>query len=243
MRGRLIGVLAAAAIAGQAAAEQGPLPKAFEAIETIVVVFLENRGFVNLLPSFPGALGVAQSPPESLPQRDRDGSVLPRLPPVWKSGSTRPDPAYPASMPNAPFAIDEPPYDLPRSVLTVSPVHRFYQNRMQINGGKNDMFVAWTDVGSLVMGHYNPEGTYLYKLAKEFTLTDQSAVATARMPTAILPSSNRRKSRHTPRRLPYSNEDSTNGLRARLTAGNPMSVSMASETRSPYSTLSSPPAS
>jgi phospholipase C len=42
-------------------------------------------------------------------------------------------------MPNAPFAIDEAPYALPANVLTVSPVHRFYQNRMQINGGKNDM--------------------------------------------------------------------------------------------------------
>src|SRR5262249_28327910 len=166
-------LLAAAAIAGQAPAEEGPLPKEFEAIETIVVVFLENRSFVNLLPSFPGALGIAQSPPESLLQRDRDGSVLPHLPPVWKGRSTTPDPAYPASMPNAPFAIDEPPYDLPASVLTVNPVHRYYQNRTQINGGKNDMFVAWTNVGSLVMGHYNPEGTYLYRLAKEFTLTDQ----------------------------------------------------------------------
>src|SRR5262249_23610415 len=177
MRGKLIGLLAAVAIAGQAWAEEGPLPKEFEAIETIVVVFLENRSFVNLLPSFPAALGIAQSPPESLLQRDRDGSVLPHLPPVWKSGSMTPDPTYPASMTpdptspasiqNAPFAIDEPPYDLPGSVLTVNPVHRFYQNRMQINDGKNDMFVAWTNVGSLVMGHYNPEGTYLYKLAKE----------------------------------------------------------------------------
>jgi acid phosphatase len=173
MRGQLIGLLAAAAIAGQATAEEGPLPKEFEAIETIVVVFLENRSFVNLLPSFPGALGIAQSPPDSLLQRDRDGSVLAHLPPVWKGRSTTPDPAYPASMPNAPFAIDEPPYDLPASVLTANPVHRFYQNRMQINGGKNDMFVAWTNVGSLVMGHYNPEGTYLYRLAKEFTLADQ----------------------------------------------------------------------
>ena len=56
-------------------------------------------------------------------------------------------------------------------------MHRFYQNRMQINGGKNDMFVAWTDVGSLVMGHYSPEGTSLYRLAKEFTLTDQFFMA------------------------------------------------------------------
>jgi phospholipase C len=173
MKGGLIGLAAAAAIVGSASADERPLAKQFEAIETIVVVFLENRSFVNLLPSFPNALGIAQSPPESLVQRDRDGSVLPHLPPVWSRGAARPDPAYPASMPNRPFAIDEPPYDLPRNVLTVTPVHRFYQNQMQINGGKNDMFVAWTNVGSLVMGHYDPESTYLYKLAKEFTLADQ----------------------------------------------------------------------
>src|SRR5262245_20405129 len=165
MRCKLIGLLTAAALAGPALAEEAPLPKEFEAIETIVVVFLENRSFVNLLPSFTDALGIAQSPPEALLQKDRDGSVLPYLPPVWKRGSATPDPAYPASMPNVPFAIDKPPYDLPRNVLTVTPVHRFYQNRVQINGGKNDMFVAWTDVGSLVMGNYNPESTYLHKLA------------------------------------------------------------------------------
>ena len=156
MRATLIALLASVAIASPAPADEGALPKEFEAIETIVVVFLENRSFVNLLPSFPGALGIAQAAPEAILQRDRDGSILPHLPPVWESGAKTPDPAYPASMPNAPFAIDEKPYDRPGSVLTVSPVHRFYQNRMQINDGKNDMFVAWTDAGSLVMG---PEAT------------------------------------------------------------------------------------
>ena len=72
-------------------------------------------------------------------------------------------------MPNRPFDMAAPPYDAPSNVLTVNPVHRFYQNRMQINGGRNDMFVAWTDVGSLAMGHYPTEGTWLAKLAREFT--------------------------------------------------------------------------
>jgi phospholipase C len=177
MRCGFISLLAAAAISGPAFADQGPLPKELEAIETIVVVYLENRSFIHLLPHFPGTPGIAQLPSQLLLQRDRDGSILPRLPPVWKGRSTTPDPAYPASMPNAPFAIDAPPYDLPSNVLTITPVHRFYQNRMQINGGRNDMFVAWTDVGSLVMGHYSPEGTSLYRLAKEFTLTDQFFMA------------------------------------------------------------------
>ncbi len=33
--------------------------------------------------------------------------------------------------------------------------HLFYQNQMQIDGGKNDRFVAYADSGALVMGHYD----------------------------------------------------------------------------------------
>jgi phospholipase C len=44
---------------------------------------------------------------------------------------------------------------------------------MQINGGENDMFVAWTDVGSLAMGSFAGSGTHLYRLAKEYVLLDQ----------------------------------------------------------------------
>ncbi len=173
MRRIAAGLACALMAAAPALAEDRPLPKAFEAIETIVVVYPENRSFVHLLPDFPGAFGIAQAPASAVTQRDRDGSVLPRLPPVWKEGTDKPDPAYPATMPNAPFRIGEPPYDRPADVLTVSPVHRFYQNRMQINGGRNDMFVAWTDVGSLIMGNYAGKGTHLYALARDYTLADR----------------------------------------------------------------------
>ena len=40
-----------------ATAEDGPLPSGSDAIETIVV-YSENRGFVHLLPDFPGAFGI-----------------------------------------------------------------------------------------------------------------------------------------------------------------------------------------
>ena len=46
-------------------------------------------------------------------------------------------------------------------------VHRFYQNQLQIDGGKINRFAAWSDNPSLVMGHYDarelPEG----KLARD----------------------------------------------------------------------------
>lgn len=169
--------------AASATAEDGPLPEGFDAIETIVVIYSENRSFVHLLPDFPGAFGVDQAPDSAVIQKDRDGSVLAVLPPVWKPDSSRPDrgkidppepdPAYPLSMPNGPLRIDAPPYNKPEAVLTEVPVHRFYQNQMQINGGANDMFVAWTDVGSLAMGNYGGPGSYLYELAREYTLADR----------------------------------------------------------------------
>ena len=151
-------------------AEDGPLPDGFDKIETIVVVYAENRGFSHLLPEFPGAFSIGQAEDAVIIQKDRDGSVLAKLPPVWQDGKA--DAAYPASMPNRPFGIDQPPVDKPSSVLTPSPVHRFYQNRMQINGGANDMYVAWTDVGALTMGYYEGAGTYLNRLATDFTLAD-----------------------------------------------------------------------
>lgn len=181
---RLIAALACVGLwIGPGAAEEGPLPDGFDAIETIVVIYLENRGFVHLLPDFPNASGIAEAAEGTVVQRDRDGSVLAELPPVWKPDDARPDrnkkdppepdTAYPLSMPNAPFRIDLPPYNKPADILTEVPVHRYYQNRMQINGGKNDMFVAWTDVGSLAMGTYAGPGTHLYELARQYTLADQ----------------------------------------------------------------------
>lgn len=184
MRSLSLGIAGAVLGISLAVAEEGPLPEAFGKIETIVVIFQENRSHVHLLPNFPGASGIADAPQTAVQQRDRDGSVLPHLPPLWITDKAapdpkhvepfQPDPAYPASMPNGPFYLDEPPYNAPADILTPIPVHRFYQNQMQINGGRNDMFVAWTNVGSLAMGVYRGEGTHLYRLAREYTLADQT---------------------------------------------------------------------
>lgn len=166
------------AVAG-AVAEEQPLPEAFDTIETIVVVYQENRSFAHLVPEFPGASSIPEAAEDNVVQRDRDGSVLPHLPPLWRSedGASVPDAGYPASMANAPFRLDEPPYDLPADILSPSPVHRFYQNRMQINDGRNDMFVAWTNVGAMVMGNYRGEGTAFYELARQYTLADRFFMA------------------------------------------------------------------
>jgi acid phosphatase len=43
---------------------------------------------------------------------------------------------------------------------------------MQIDGGKNDRFVAYADSGSLVMGYYDGSKLPLWNIAKQYTLAD-----------------------------------------------------------------------
>ena len=163
---------AAALLAGCAAIQSGSSPERDDLgkLEHIVVIYAENRSFDNLYGMFPGAHGIADASPESYVQLDRDGKPMAHLPPVWKGD--KPDPAFPATLPNRPFRIDAPPIDLPLAVETRDLVHRFYQNQEQINGGRNDRFAAVSDAGGLVMGYYDGSRLPMWKWAKEFVLAD-----------------------------------------------------------------------
>jgi acid phosphatase len=147
-------------------------------IDTIVVLYAENRSFDNLYGSFPGANGLSQVTPAEYMQRDRDGSVLKELPPVWDGVTAKGvvpavTQAQTEHLPNAPFAIDDPKgFNLPLGVTTRDLWHRFYQNQMQIAGGKNDRFVAYADSGALVMGHYASTKLPLWDVAKQYVLAD-----------------------------------------------------------------------
>ena len=176
-RALLLATLAATAIVGPASEVKGA---GIEDIATIVVIYAENRSFDNLYGSFPGANGLSQVTPAGYTQLDRDGSVLKELPPVW-DGLTAKGVVPPVTqaqtehLPNAPFAIDDPKgFNTPLSVTTHDLWHRFYQNQMQINGGKNDRFVAYADSGALVMGHYDDNGSKLplWDVARQYVLAD-----------------------------------------------------------------------
>jgi len=157
-------------------------------VKTMVVIFAENRSFNNLFANFPGV----EKPLSSLSaaevmQFDRDGTELAKLPPVW--GGMVPTlqtvnhvdyqvaegDAYMNDLPPQPFALRGPQGEnLPQGVVTRDLWHVFYQNQMQINGGKNDRFAAWADSGGLVMGYYG-DSAYnlrLWKIAEEFVLCD-----------------------------------------------------------------------
>ncbi len=160
-------------------------------VKNVVVIYLENRSFNNLFADFPGlAAPLSGLAPEAVQQKDRDGSVLPSLPKIWggmvpgrqnlggKDYIVKEDDIQ--GLPNAPWKLkDAEGKPLPEGIVTRDLTHQFYHNQMQINGGRNDGFVAWGDSGALVMGHYGETGKNLglWQIAREFTLCDNFFMA------------------------------------------------------------------
>jgi phospholipase C len=149
----------------------------------ILVLYLENRSFDNLFGQFPKANGIANAGP-SATQLDRNGEAYKYLPaarhPFDEHGNPAPVRAIPAldGLSNEPFVIpgtrDGLKIDL--DTFTKSPTHLFYTSRTQINGGKNDLFAAYSEVGALVMGYYDANSmkdTRLWKLASQHRLLDR----------------------------------------------------------------------
>src|SRR3989440_1345174 len=122
-----LGMLAQAACLEQPAAQEG-LAK----IKTIVVIYGENRSFDHMYGFFPSANGIANATEEQKTQLDHDGKPLPYL--VVFGADGKPDPRFP-KMPNAPFRIDAPPVNGRPDMILPNPIHAFYHNQEQINGG------------------------------------------------------------------------------------------------------------
>jgi acid phosphatase len=159
-------------------------------VKTIVVIYAENRAFDTLYGNFPGARGLGdvvdadgRPLPSYLPQLDRDGSVLSRLPQTW-GGVTAAGfspvvtQAQSAGLLNAPFSIEhaftaQSNVTLSTSTVTRDLYHRFFEHQMQIDGGRNDGYAAWSDAGGLTMGHYDYSHSALYALARQYVLADR----------------------------------------------------------------------
>src|SRR5450631_3177323 len=89
--------------------------RAIDAIDTVVVIYAENRAFDTFYGLFPGANGIPGRNPSAvgtlLPQRDIDGAVLSVLPPIWggltaAGQSPVVTQAETVGLPNRPFQID-----------------------------------------------------------------------------------------------------------------------------------------
>ncbi len=173
-----------------AAGTQGDLPKelanrlALDQIANIVMIFAENRSFDNLYGTYPGANGLDTAAAKAVRQIDRDGAtVLPMLPPAW-GGMTAPGQTPVVSQAQTTTsgrtrrfgstrrAIRSATAACPNSIVTRDLYHRFFENVMQIDGGRSDMYVAWADSGGLVMGYFDGSANALWGLARQYTLAD-----------------------------------------------------------------------
>lgn len=152
----------------------GPLnaapPAGLDKIQHIVVIYLENHSFDNMFGLFPGADGLLGKT-DWAPQIDESGKPYGTLPAVIDADANPPaaDLRFPTNLINAPFLIDQ---YVRLDEKTGDLVHRFYQEQLQIDGGKNDKFALVSDAKGLVMGFYDTRGTRLWKYAREFTLAD-----------------------------------------------------------------------
>ena len=173
LRERAIAIALAVVVAGCATSASPEADarrtQGLKQVEHIVVIYAENRSFDHLYGLFPGADGIAQATAEQKTQLDHDGKPLPTLPPVFgaRLGET-----FPTGLPNGPFRIDAPPVNRRWDEVLPSPIHNYYQNGEQINGGRNNKFVAMSTVGAWVMGYFDGSKMRLWKWAQEYTLAD-----------------------------------------------------------------------
>jgi len=162
----MLGALGLGAVPPAVATAQGP----FDKINHVIVLYQENWSFDGLYGNFPGANGLANAG-DTVKQVDKNGQPYATLPQPIDTTQKPPiaDPRFPANMPVQPF--DAAQYVQPND-KTGDIVHRYYQQQYQIDGGKMDKFVAWTDAAGLTMSHYDatnmPEG----KLAQQYTMAD-----------------------------------------------------------------------
>ncbi len=165
----LLGVALAGLLSCASLSPQGGTSPRLQAVRHVVVIYAENHSFDNLYGLFPGANGISKATPEQMTQLDHDGKPLRELI-VWGPDG-KPHPAYPR-LPNKPFRIDAPPVNRPPTVLVPSPIHDFFFNQEQINGGRNNLFAAMSQVGGWVMGHYDGSQFRMWRWAREYTLAD-----------------------------------------------------------------------
>jgi phospholipase C len=148
-------------------------------IDHFVVIYQENWSFDSLYGFFPGANGIANATNADgslkVPQVSKSGQPLTTLPPV-KGPDGNVDPRFPQNLPaqpynSVPFLTQNAPPGDPAG-LTGDMIHRFYTEQQQLDGGKNDKFVSWSDNGGLVLSYIDatnlPEG----QLAQQYTLDD-----------------------------------------------------------------------
>lgn len=136
-------------------------------VKHVVVIYMENHSFDNLYGQFDGANGLSGAPKDKVIQVDSNGIAYTNLPPVIGYMS------FPQNLPNQYFNIDQ---YVAADVETPDVLHAYYQEQMQINGGRMDKYALYNSIygssGGLAMGYYKTQMLPLYSVAKKYTLCD-----------------------------------------------------------------------
>jgi phospholipase C len=130
-------------------------------INHLVVIYDENHSFDNLYGFFPGANGISQASKTSKTQVTLAGAPYTTLPQT--------DPHIPTNLRNEPFDIAK---YVPANQKTRDLVHRYYQEQVQIDGGKMDKFVAVSDAKGLSVGYYPTAQLPVAAEAANYVLAD-----------------------------------------------------------------------
>jgi len=152
-------------IIGSGCLKNGPpiIPPQALKVKHIVVIYLENHSFDNLFGQYPGANGLTNASQNKIIQVDATGTPYSVLPPV--PGTT----AFPTNLPNNIFNIDQ---FVPNDMKTPDILHRYYQEQMQIDGGKMDKYALFNNTGGLSQGYYQTNLLPFYNLVGQYTLCD-----------------------------------------------------------------------
>jgi phospholipase C len=141
-----------------------PIPAAdLNKIQHVVVIYMENHSFDNLYGSFPGADGLSDAPKDKIIQVDSGGKPYVFLPPI--TGTS----AFPTNLPNDFFNIDQ---YIPNDQETPDVLHRYYQEQLQIDGGKMDKYALYNTSAGLSQGYYKTGLLPLLSMAQQYTLCD-----------------------------------------------------------------------
>jgi len=155
--------LLATTLLGSSCRKTLPLPGDADKVKHVVVIYLENHSFDNLFGQFPGANGLQNATAANYTQVDATGTPYGALPAI-------PNPAFPTNLPNAPFNIDQ---YVPNDMMTPDVLHRYYQEQLQIDGGKMDKFALYNgNSAGLSQGYYKTSMIPFYSLAQKYTLCD-----------------------------------------------------------------------
>lgn len=158
----LAAALGAGAAVARPAAVRAQGVRGLDRLEHLVVIVLENHSFDNLYGEFRGADGFA-SAPRLAPQVDDAGRPYDVLP-------VAPGSRLPANLPNRPFDL-APWAPLDEKMPDLS--HALDDERLEIDGGRMDRFVALNVSRAEAIGFWHTDSLPLAALAREYTLCDR----------------------------------------------------------------------